>query len=123
MSERGSAGLEWLFRFLLRREQVGVVCFRARNKTALATDTGAQGLPNPNTLNPFDRDARPHEAIVSRFNQAALAQIRCGEIARAHTLCRRAIELCRSVIAHGGPRWWAEGMIEPYINLGRIAAL
>jgi tetratricopeptide (TPR) repeat protein len=113
--------MDWLYAFLLKSEEVGPVLFRAgHQKTGLeyaipksAAAVGSDSLPK-HALSP---------QLINRMNRAALSQLRYGQVTRAELLCHKMIELCKEVLHQGHPLWWARGMIDPYINLGRLAAL
>jgi tetratricopeptide (TPR) repeat protein len=59
--------------------------------------------------------------IASQFNLGSLLQYHYGEIERAETLCRGAIELFARLSSSSANRAFCfANMVQPYINLGRI---
>jgi tetratricopeptide (TPR) repeat protein len=69
-------------------------------------------------LDPNNNDCA--NSIPKLFNNAALVQFQAGEVERAEELCRHAIMLYGSL--KEGSTGWMTSMIQPYINLGRVAA-
>jgi tetratricopeptide (TPR) repeat protein len=73
-----------------------------------------------------DSTSLPHAAeqlnrIAVQFNQGALLQYQYGEIERAETLCRAAIEMFAELSSHSEHRALClANMVAPYINLARI---
>ena len=59
--------------------------------------------------------------VLVQFNRGALLQYQYGEIERAETICRTAVELFARLSARSTIRYLCLGnMIPPYINLARI---
>ena len=113
--------MDWLYAFLLKSEEVGPVLFRAdHQKTGLEYSI-------PKSAAAVGSDSSPKQPLtpqlINRMNRAALTQLRYGQVNRAELLCHKMIELCKELLNQGHPLWWARGMIDPYINLGRLAAL
>jgi tetratricopeptide (TPR) repeat protein len=64
----------------------------------------------------------PPVSIVGFHNLGALLQFSAGEFKRAEQICRHAIRVCQTLAEEDSFARWAAYMIQPYINLGRIAA-
>jgi tetratricopeptide (TPR) repeat protein len=74
---------------------------------------------------PFIRDhtdlASPGD-ITARFNSGALLQFQCGNLDRAESLCRRAIDICYLGQTSEEFVSWIQAMYWPCVNLGRVAS-
>jgi tetratricopeptide (TPR) repeat protein len=60
--------------------------------------------------------------FVGFHNLGALFLFHAGEFGRAEEVCRHAIDVCFRLAEEGSFARWATHMIQPYLNLGRIAA-
>jgi tetratricopeptide (TPR) repeat protein len=60
--------------------------------------------------------------IVGFHNLGALFLFYAGEFERAEEVCRHAIGLCQMLAEEDTFARWAAHMLQPYLNLGRIAA-
>lgn len=60
--------------------------------------------------------------FIFSYNMGALMHFHYGDFDRAGLLCHRAIELCQMFAARNSDPRWIGNMIQPYINLGRLAA-
>jgi len=87
------------------------------NLTAACEKLKAEIGHSTNWLNPNN----PTD-VTSAFNLCALLQFHCGELDRAEAVCHRAIKNCQTLADYEPHPRWAAQMIQPYINLGRIAA-
>lgn len=61
-------------------------------------------------------------SLIGCYNLGALLQYHYGELNRAEQICHRAIEICQALACQDSQVRWTAQMIQPYINLGRIAA-
>lgn len=106
------------------REWTGPLTRRTRRPTSTpkASLRPAEQIAQIDTHALDNYSARPHAALAAAFNYGALQQLRHGHIDRAERLCLRAIDLCQMLLERGYPLWWAEAMIEPRLNVGRLTA-
>jgi tetratricopeptide (TPR) repeat protein len=61
--------------------------------------------------------------FIFSYNMGALMHFHYGDFDRAGLLCHRAIEICQMFAARNSDPRWVGNMIQPYINLGRLAAV
>jgi tetratricopeptide (TPR) repeat protein len=61
-------------------------------------------------------------SFVGSHNLGALFLFHAGEFGRAEEVCRHAIDVCFRLAEEGSFARWATHSIQPYLNLGRIAA-
>ena len=65
-----------------------------------------------------------HPAAVTRyFNLASLIQCQYGRMERGEELCEASIELCLNRYQVTGEPQWLLGLIQPFVNRGRLRAL
>lgn len=113
--------MDWLYGFFLKSEEVGPIVFRAGHQK-----TGLEDAVPKNAAVVCDHSSPKQPLspqLINRMNRAALSQLRYGQINHAELLCHKMIDLCKEFLYQGNPLWWARGMIDPYINLGRLAAV
>lgn len=64
---------------------------------------------------------RADAGVIAHYNLAALIHYHLGCLDNAARLCWHALEICE-VLSHHDPVAWAAQMIQPWINIGRIAS-
>jgi tetratricopeptide (TPR) repeat protein len=63
-----------------------------------------------------------HSNLTYCYNMGALLQYHHGQFQRAEDICHREISICRESLERSASVHWVALMLQPYINLGRIAA-
>jgi hypothetical protein len=117
--------MDWLYGSLLTREAIAPMASRSLRAPhhPIRGTPAAHAKARVTTRDLSDYHCRPHHVITAPFNRAALDQLRLGNVARAELLCRRAIAICRQMVDRGYPDWWAVAMVEPWVNLARLASI
>ncbi|HET8909908.1 MAG TPA: hypothetical protein VFN23_00490 [Ktedonobacteraceae bacterium] len=64
-----------------------------------------------------------HADIIACYNLGSLYQFQAGELSRAERLCHHAIAICRQKAAGDRKDLWMLRMLQPYLNVARLAAL